>query len=150
MIVVLFSTCSTSDQMNNNLLVLKKTMEEVDRTWDFTPLIRILSDDVVFEATIPEGTPISGQFKGKEAVSDYFMKILPATAVFKQQAPMEFVAHNDKVIILGEDAYTLKKNDQTFRSPYAMLVTFDRGLITNILIIQDLSGFLEVYRNNID
>ncbi|KAA0992270.1 nuclear transport factor 2 family protein [Dyadobacter aurulentus] len=136
--------------MKKNLLVLKETMEEVDKTWDFTPLISILSDNVVFEATIREGTPISGQFKGKKAVSDYFMKILPATAVFKQQAPMEFVAHDDKVIILGDDAYTLKKNNRTFRSPYAMIVTFDRGLITKILIIQDLSGFLEVYRNNVN
>jgi ketosteroid isomerase-like protein len=29
-----------------------------------------LADDVVFEVTIPEGTPISGEFRGKQAVTD--------------------------------------------------------------------------------
>lgn len=134
--------------MNNNLLTLKRTMEEVDETWDFTPLINLLSDDVIFEATVREGTPISGQFKGKQAVTNYFMEVLPATAVFKQQVPTEYVAHEDRVIILGDDAYTLTKTNETFRSPYAMIFTFDNALITKILIIQDLSGFHDAYRND--
>jgi hypothetical protein len=39
---------------------------------DFQPLLDRLADDVVFKATIPEGTPISGEFRGKQAVVDYF------------------------------------------------------------------------------
>lgn len=131
----------------SNAARLKAIMEETDRTWDFTPFINILADDVVFKATVPEGTPISGEFKGKDAVTEYFMKILPDTAVFKQQVPMDFIDDGDRVIILGDDAYTLIKNNRTYRSSYAMIVKFSNGLVDDILIIQDLSGFYDAYKS---
>lgn len=36
---------------------------------DWQPLIDHLAEDVVFKATIPDGTPISGEFRGKQAVA---------------------------------------------------------------------------------
>lgn len=126
---------------------LKTIMEEIDRTWDFKPLIDILAEDVTFKATIPPGTPISGEFKGRDAVKNYFEEIITSVAVFKQQAPMEFIeAGDNRVIILGDDAYTLNNNGKTFRSPYAAIYTFENGLLKDLLIIQDLSGIWEAYK----
>jgi ketosteroid isomerase-like protein len=125
---------------------LKWILEEVDRTRDMKPLIEQLSEDVVFRVTIPEGTPVSGEFRGKEAVTKYFAETLPAVAVFKQQVPMEFVADGDRVIVLGDDAYSLKKTGETFRSPYAMIVNYEGERIKSILVIQDLSGLAMAYR----
>lgn len=130
----------------DNASRLQRIMEEIDRTWNFAPLITQLADDVVFRVTVPEGTPLSGEFRGKDAVARYFTKILPSVAVFRQQAPMEFIAYGERVIILGDDAYTLKKTGDTFRSPYAMIVTYRGEDITNILIIQDLHGLAAAYR----
>lgn len=125
---------------------LRAVMEETDKTWDFKPLIDILADDVTFKSTIPMGTPISGEFRGKKAVANYFNVILQDVAVFKQQTPMEFIPAGNRVIILGDDAYTLKKNGETFRSPYAAIFTFENGLVKGILIIQDLTGIWNAYR----
>lgn len=129
-----------------NAARLKAIMEETDKTWSFQPLIDILAADVKFKSTVPAGTPISGEFKGKEAVARYFNVILQDVAVFKQQIPMEFIEAGNRVIILGDDAYTLKKTGVTHRSPYAAIFTFEGGLIKDILIIQDLSGIWEAYR----
>jgi ketosteroid isomerase-like protein len=128
-----------------HVVSLKNIMEETDRLGDFGPLINLLSADVVFEATIREGTPISGKFTGKAAVTEYFTKILPQVAVFTQMRPRHYFASENGVVILGDDAYTLVKNNKTFRSAYAMLVTFKEALIDYILIIQDLSGIYEAY-----
>ena len=50
-------------------ITLAKSIFEAE---DFQPLLEHLADDVVFKATIPKGTPISGEFRGKQAVVDYF------------------------------------------------------------------------------
>jgi hypothetical protein len=128
-----------------NVFILRAVMEEVDRTWDFKPLINILAPDVRFKATIPPGTPISGEFKGKEAVANYFNVILQGVAEFKQQVPMEFIQTDNRVIILGDDAYTVKKNGENYRSPYTAIFTFENGLVKDILIIQDLTGIWNAY-----
>lgn len=113
---------------------------------DFGPLQALLADDAVFRATVPPGTPISGEFRGRDAIAGYFNRLLPDVAVFVQQAEPEFIAEGNKVIVLGDDAYTLKKNGKTYRSPYAMVITFAGELAESILIIQDLSGIAEAYR----
>ena len=48
------------------------TAKSIFEAEDFQPLLEHLADDVVFKATTPEGTPISGEFCGKQAVVDYF------------------------------------------------------------------------------
>ena len=53
---------------------------------DFLPLFDRLANDVVFKATIPQGTPISGEFRGKQAVVDYFEN-LEEIATFRQEKP---------------------------------------------------------------
>lgn len=121
-------------------------MKEIDRSGSFQALVDQLADDVTFRATVADGTPASGEFRGKKAVADYFIRTLPGLAVFEQQVPMEFVGNGDRVIILGDDAYTLTKTGQKFRSPYAMVVRFERDRIKSILIIQDLSGMAAAYR----
>lgn len=136
------------EKLSANAERLKAVMEETDRTWSFKPLIDMLAEDVRFKSTIPNGTPISGEFRGKEAVSRYFSVILQDVAVFKQQVPMEFIDAGNRVIILGDDAYTLKKTGETYRSPYASVFTFEDGLISDILIIQDLSGIWNAYRKD--
>jgi ketosteroid isomerase-like protein len=137
----------TETSRNKNALRLKEVMTTIDRTGDYQPLIAILSEGVNFRATIPEGTPISGVFQGRNAVEKYFREIIVNVADFNQQVPMEFVDHHNKVIVLGDDSYVLKKTGQMFRSPYAMVVTFDGDFISDILIIQDLSGILQAYRD---
>lgn len=75
---------------------------------DFRPLLDHLADDVVFEATIPEGTPISGEFRGKQAVVDYFTN-LGDVAEFRQEKPLEFFGGGECVVVLGNDSFEIKK-----------------------------------------
>lgn len=42
---------------------------------DWELLFDHLADDVVFAVTIPDGTPISGQFRGKRAVVEHFKNL---------------------------------------------------------------------------
>jgi ketosteroid isomerase-like protein len=114
---------------------------------DFGPLIDRLADDVVFKATVPEGTPISGEFRGKRAVLDYFEN-LGDVAEFRQEKPLEFFGSGGRVVVLGDDSFEIKKSGVRGRSEYAIVADFRDGEITSILIIQDLSTIAHAYRKD--
>jgi ketosteroid isomerase-like protein len=94
--------------------------------------------------TIPDGTPISGEFRGKQAVIDHLIR-LGEVAVFRQKEPQEYFASGDRVVVLGEDSFAIKQSGVTARSEYAMVLDFRDGLITRWLIIQDLPAFVDAY-----
>jgi hypothetical protein len=134
----------TDDHMFEDLI--KSVFDNVEISAQWTPLINLLAPDVEFRATIPGGTPISGIFKGKTEVENYLTRILPAVAEFKQNVPMQFISKGRRVVVVGDDSFTLKVNKETHRSPYAMIIDLnDKPEIENILIIQDLSGIYLSY-----
>jgi ketosteroid isomerase-like protein len=114
---------------------------------NFRPILDSLAENVIFKSTILDGTPISGNFIGKKMVMDYYTKLLPSVATFKQLIPMKFVISEDKVIIVGENAFTLVKNGNTYQRPYVSIVKIRDGLISEITLLQDLFGIYLAYQN---
>jgi ketosteroid isomerase-like protein len=128
--------------MNNTSLA--QSLMESD---DWQPLIDHLADDVVFKATIPDGTPISGAFRGKQAVVDHLVR-LGDILEFRQEQPLQFFGNGDRVVILGKETVDVKKSGVTVPgSEYATILEFHDGLITRFLVIQDLSAVLDAYRS---
>jgi ketosteroid isomerase-like protein len=98
-----------------------------------------LAEDVEFKVTIPEGTPISGEVRGKQAVTEHFEQ-LGDLLEFRQERPMEFFGSGDRVVVLGRESFEIKKNGATVSgSEYADVLDFRDGLITHFLVIQDLT-----------
>jgi ketosteroid isomerase-like protein len=115
---------------------------------DWQRLFDHLADDVVFEATIPAGTPISGKFRGKQAVIDHFTG-LGDLLEFRQQRPLEFLGAGDRVVALGKESIEIRKSGVTVpQSEYATVLDFRDGMITRFLVIQDLSAVLDAYRSS--
>jgi ketosteroid isomerase-like protein len=113
---------------------------------DWELLFDHLAEDVVFEVTISDGTPISGQFRGRRAVLEHF-KNLGNIAEFRQEQPLEYFGQGDRVVVLGRESSEVKKSGMTIRgSHYAEIVDLRDRLITRFLIIQDLSAFVEAYQ----
>jgi ketosteroid isomerase-like protein len=123
---------------------LAKSLLESD---DWQPLIDHLADDIVFKATIPEGTPISGEFRGKEAVVEHFVN-LPNVLEFRPEQPQEYFGDGDRVVVVGKETVVIKKNGVTVpNSDYADVLDFQDGLITRFLVIQDLTAVVDAYRS---
>jgi hypothetical protein len=88
------------------------------REEDYQVLLDHLADDVVFRVTIPEGTPISGELRGKQAVADCFAR-LGSIAALHQEQPQQYIVDGDRVVVLGDDSFERKQNGVTARSEYA-------------------------------
>jgi uncharacterized protein len=115
---------------------------------DWEPLIDHLADDVVFKATIPDGTPISGELRGKQAMVDHLIK-LGDVLEFRQEQPLQFFGNGERVVVLGKESVEIKKSGVTVpESEYATVLDFRDGLITRFLVIQDLTAVVDAYRNN--
>lgn len=124
---------------------IKVVLTKANTSGNWDNFLEMMDEDVTFTVTIAEGTPISGIFRGKPSVVAYFDTILPSVASFSQNKPVEFVISRNKIIVLGDDTYTIIKNQKSQRSPYAMVIDHQDGKIKNILIIQDLSGIHQAY-----
>ena len=126
-------------------IALAQTIMESD---DWQLLIDHLADDVVFKATIPDGTPISGEFRGKQAMVDHLIR-LGDILEFRQEQPLQYFGNGRRVVVLGQESVEIKENGVTVpQSEYATVLDFDNGLITRYLVIQDLSAVVDAYRGD--
>jgi ketosteroid isomerase-like protein len=115
---------------------------------DWQPLIDHLADGVVFKATIPDGTPISGEFRGKQAVVDHLIN-LGDVLEFRQEKPLQYFGNGQRVVVLGVESVEIKKSGVTVpQSEYATVLDFHNGLITRFLVIQDLTAVVDAYRGD--
>jgi ketosteroid isomerase-like protein len=128
-----------------NHLSLAKTLMESD---DWQPLVDHLADDVEFRVTIAEGTPISGELHGKQAMVDHLMN-LGDLLDFRQEKPLEYYGNGERVVVLGTESVEIKKNGVTVpHSEYATVLDFRGDLITRFLVIQDMSAFVDAHRGD--
>jgi ketosteroid isomerase-like protein len=127
-----------------NIAFVKSVLE----TEDWPRLIDRMADDVVFKATIPEGTPVSGEFRGKEAVVEHLLN-LGNVLEFHQEKPLEFFGHGERVVVLGTESVEIKKNGVTVpHSEYADVFDFKDGMVTRFLVVQDLTAVVDAYRSD--
>jgi ketosteroid isomerase-like protein len=126
-------------------IALAQTIMESD---DWQVLIDHLADEVVFKATIPDGTPISGELRGKQAMVDHLIRLGDILA-FRQEQPLQYFGNGRRVVVLGRETVEIKENGVTVpQSEYATVLDFDNGLITRYLVIQDLSAVVDAYRSD--
>jgi ketosteroid isomerase-like protein len=117
-------------------------------TEDWPRLIDRFADEVVFKVTIADGTPVSGEFRGKQAVVEHFLN-LGNILEFRQEKPLEFFGNGERVVVLGTESVEIKKNGVTVpNSEYAAVLDFQDGLVTRFSVIQDLSAVVDAYRTN--
>lgn len=129
----------------DNVALARRLINPPDGNWQ--PLLDHLAEDVEFKVTIPGGTPISGEFRGRQAVIEHFEN-LPDLLEFRQEGPMDFLGSGDRVVVLGRETVEIKKNGATVSgSEYADVLDFRDGLITRFLVIQDLSAVVDAYRS---
>jgi ketosteroid isomerase-like protein len=127
-----------------NIAFVKSVLE----TEDWPRLIDRMADDVAFKATIPEGTPVSGEFRGKEAVVEHLLN-LGNVLEFHQEKPLEFFGHGERVVVLGTESVEIKKNGVTVpHSEYADVFDFKDGMVTRFLVVQDLTAVVDAYRSD--
>lgn len=117
---------------------------EMARTGSTQPLLDLLDDDAVYKLSLPKGTPLSGEFRGKSAILEYFERLEEVLEVLEVET-WDFVGNGDQVIVLGDEQFVVKKTGRVCYSEFALVLDFSGGKIVRALVIEDLSGVVEAF-----
>ena len=116
--------------MNNTEIVQKAY--ECFGSGDIPGLLELLSDDIGWTIPKVENAPFAGARQGKPAVGEFF-SLLAANEDITHFVPKEFIAQNDKVVVLGESTATVRSTGKTYSTDWVHIFTVNDGIVTNFL-----------------
>ena len=131
-------------EAKKNVERTRQTFEEMSRTGSVQPLLDMLADEAVFKLSLPPGTPLSGEFRGRLAIADYFDRLDDVLDV-QEIHTWDFVGNGDQVIVLGDEQFIVRKTGRACHSEFSLILDFLDGKIVRVLVIEDLSGVVEAY-----
>jgi hypothetical protein len=131
-------------EAKKNVERTRQIFEEMSRTGGIQPLLDRLADDATFKLSLPPGTPLSGEFRGRLAILDYFDRLDEVLEV-QEIHTWDFVGNGDQVIVLGDEQFIVRKTGRACHSEFAFILDFRDGKIIRVLVIEDLSGVVEAY-----
>jgi ketosteroid isomerase-like protein len=97
---------------------------------DIEGLLSRLNDNIDWTTPTVENAGFSGTRKGKTAVAEFFTQ-LAAEETFSRFEPLEFVAQDDKVVVIGELASTVTTTGKAFETEWVHIFHLANGKITS-------------------
>jgi ketosteroid isomerase-like protein len=122
-----------------NVDVVKDAYRAVSEK-NFDVLRECLDENVKwFAIGPPHLIPTAGTRYGIEQVEQYF-RLLETGAELKKLTPLEFIAEDNKVVVIGEQESYLGGYGRSNKSPWVHVFTFRRGRICEFRAFYDTAG----------
>ncbi len=128
-----------------NVERMREIYEEMARSGSAQALLDQLADDAVYKLSLPPGVPLSGEFRGKRAIVDYFDELGEVLEVLEVNT-WDFIGNGSQVIVLGDERFVVRKTGKVCHSEFAFVLDFRDGKIVRALVIEDLSGLVEAHQ----
>jgi hypothetical protein len=122
----------------DNTAVVKRFVDRVLLADGLDPVLHLLADDLSFKVAVPGSPPMGFGNAGKRGVVDYF-EALGGIVTFWQ---VEYLARGDQMIAVGKERFTTR-NALTADTDFALVFDVHHGLITGMLVVEDLTWFLQ-------
>jgi hypothetical protein len=122
----------------------RQIFEEMAQVGGPQPLLERMAEDAVYKLSLPPGTPLSGEFRGRRAIADYF-ELVDELLEVREIHTWDFVGNGKQVIVLGDEHFTVRKTGKACHSEFAFVLEFRDGEIARALVIEDLSGLVEAH-----
>ncbi|MGH7528721.1 MAG: nuclear transport factor 2 family protein [Gemmatimonadales bacterium] len=125
----------------DNIALVETILDQAREAEDFQPLFDHLAEDMSFEVMLPDGAHES--WTGKQAVINYLGRLGMIVPFWR----VEILGNGDRVIVFGEEAFDIQHWEVSARSEFALMLHLRFGMITRLLIVEDLSA---VSRGDLD
>lgn len=115
------------------------------RNGDISGLMLSLSEDV--ELTVPEieNSPYGGIWYGRQEVGKYF-EILDLAEEITDFEPREFIAQNDRVVVLGRSTATVRSTGRHYSTEWVHVYTVRDEMITSLVEFFDTAAALRAFQ----
>lgn len=128
-----------------NVNLIRTTMEAL-LAGDPGPLLAALTQDAEIRAVIPEGTPISGHFQGRDGFLRYFAALDEVMEILEVQTT-DYTGSETSVVILGHERARVRRTGALLDCDIATVFTLRDGKITRMLAMADMSPIVDAYRD---
>lgn len=106
---------------------------------DLGPTLDALADDVVWSDRVVAANPMSGIYRGKQGVMEFFGK-LTSLADFSRFDIRRVLAGDDTVVVLVDTTMTAKATGRTADLPLVHVFTFRNGKVVACDLYEDDSA----------
>ena len=127
-----------------NIKLVRDTMDAF-LAGDPEPLLAALTPDAVIAAVIPEGTPISGHFQGRDGFLRYFAALGEVMEILDVQTT-DYTGSETSVVILGRERARVRRTGAMLDCDIATVFTLKDGKIARMLAMADMSPIVDAYR----
>ncbi|EYF00095.1 nuclear transport factor 2 family protein [Chondromyces apiculatus] len=125
--------------VDEKIAMLRKLFHAFGSTGDVTHLLEQLTDDAVYKVSIGPGTPLSGEFVGKEGIAGYFRDMHTGVEHLALNVH-DFFANEHKAVVLGDETLRTTVGGVVFFTEWATVFTFRGDLISHVLVIENLGA----------
>ena len=116
------------------------------RRTDAQPLLDLYSDNIEWHVPEMENVRVGGTRKGLESVREFFAMVADDYEVL-QFEPQEFIAQDDKVVVLGRYSWRVKATGKKFSSDWAHVYTVRGGKVVRFQEYMDTAANIRAHRN---
>jgi ketosteroid isomerase-like protein len=110
-------------------------------------LFATVSDDVICQLTIAPGTPLSGVFRGKDGLQQYFAR-QAEVAEMESVEVLNYLQGGDQIAVVGRESLRIKRSGETARDlDWVTVLTFRGNQICQLVTLEDTSAIAAAYRS---
>jgi hypothetical protein len=122
-----------------NVAVVKTLVDRILLAADLDPVLHLVAEDLTFKVAIPGAMPICFAESGKAGMVDYF-RALGGIVTFWR---VEYFAEGEHVVVVGKESFSMENCELTADSDFALVFDLEDGLITRLLVVEDLTSFIK-------
>ena len=111
---------------------IAEQLYETFNSGDIEGFLNLFSEDASWNSPDIENVPLETTFKGRENLANFLTKIDEHEEFLKIE-PKEFIAQNDKVVVLGELLVRSKNTDKQYSSGFAHIIEVKEGKAVSFL-----------------
>jgi ketosteroid isomerase-like protein len=113
---------------------------------DVEPLLAASTEDVTIRLTVLPGTPLSGEFKGKDGVRTYFVRNAE-TVESTDFTVTNYLVGGDQIGVVGTEALKVLRSGETHAGlHWVVLFAFRGDKIESVLVVEDTAPISSAYR----
>lgn len=108
-------------------------------------LLSYMAQDIAWEEPDVPGLPFAGKRQGRASVAEFF-QMVAAVQQIREFSPAEFIAQDDRVVVLGHYEWTVRANGFDWGSDWVHIFTVQDGKVTAFRELTDTHRAVEAFQ----
>ena len=130
----------------NNLEIVQSGYEKFG-SGDVEGLLKLFADDIKWTVPEIENAPFAGSRQGVDNVGQFFQQLSAAEDITNFE-PAEFIASDDRVVVLGKSTATVRETGRTYSTDWVHVFRLENGKVTEFAEFFDNAAATKAFQKS--